>query len=81
MRVAGRTPRDTIEIRGSPILYAFTIPLGAPHAAAAARFAAWLLSAEGRRVLRSEGLEPLEAPLVVGDDVPAAVRDAAGSPR
>lgn len=73
VRVAGRTPRDTVIIHGAPVLYGLTIPLRAPHPAVAARFAAWLLGSEGRAVLRAEGLDVLEAPVVVGDGVPAAI--------
>ena len=71
VRVPGRTPRDSVTIRGTPILYALAIPRTAPHRAAAERFVAWLLSPRGRGVLRAAGLDALDAPLVVGDSAPA----------
>ena len=73
VRVAGRTPRDSVIIHGTPILYGLTIPLRAPHPVMAERFAAWLLGREGRAVLRAQGLDVLETPVVVGDGVPAAI--------
>ncbi len=73
VRVTGRTPRDTLVVRGRPILYALSIPLGAPHPDLARRFVAFLLSAEGRRVLRAARLDVLDTPVVVGSGLPTAV--------
>jgi molybdate/tungstate transport system substrate-binding protein len=73
VRVAGRTPRDTLSFEGQPIVYALSIPTGAPHAARAAKFVAFLLSADGKRVLRTARLDALEQPVLVGTDIPAAV--------
>jgi molybdate/tungstate transport system substrate-binding protein len=70
VRVAGRTPRDSIEFRGEPIVYAFSIPRGAPHPDLAIRAAAFLLSEHGRRVMRDARLEPLDAPAIVGAGAP-----------
>ena len=80
VRVTGRTPADTIELRGSPIVYALSIPERAPNRAAAERFVAWLFSEEGRRVLRAQRLDVLERPAIVGAGAPAAVAAAAGGP-
>lgn len=74
VRVRGRTPRDTIEFRGRPIVYAFSVPRAAPHPELAERFAAFLLSAEGKAALRGARLDALEQPIVVGVGVPAGVR-------
>ncbi len=79
VRVTGATPRDTLTLRGEPIVYALSIPARAPHPALAERFVAFLLSPEGLRVLRAEQLDALDQPLVAGTGAPAAVRAAAGT--
>jgi ABC-type molybdate transport system substrate-binding protein len=52
-------------------LFGVTVPASAPHAAAAGRFVAFLLSPEGRRILRREHFDALDAPALVGPTVPA----------
>ena len=64
--VRGGSVGDSVTFRGAPIVYAFGIPRDAPHAALAERFAAFLLSADGRAVLRREGLDALDAPRAHG---------------
>ncbi len=71
VRVAGRTFGDSITIHGRPISYALTIPTAAPHPDLARRFVAWLASADGQRVLRSEKLDVLDRYVVVGTGAPA----------
>jgi molybdate/tungstate transport system substrate-binding protein len=73
VRVAGRTPRDSVTMRGQPIVYAFTIPTRAPLPEIAARFASFLASAEGWRILRGAKLDVLEAYQVVGTGAPAGI--------
>ncbi|MBV6520384.1 MAG: hypothetical protein MNPFHGCM_00490 [Gemmatimonadaceae bacterium] len=73
-RVAGRTPKDSLTIRGQPIVYAFTIPSDAPHPELAMRFARYLLSADGQRVLRGARLDALDPPILVGPGIPAGLR-------
>ena len=70
VRVAGKTLRDSLTLRGQPIVYAFTIPTRAPHPAIAARFAAYLASPDGRRVLRGAKLDAFDSYLVVGSGAP-----------
>jgi len=74
VRVLGGAPGDTITIIGRPIRYAVSIPTAAPNHDTAQRFVAWLLSAGGRSVLRSERLDALEEPQFTGSGVPHAVR-------
>lgn len=64
---------DSVEFRGRPIVYALSVPTAAPHRAIAERFVQYLLSADGRRVLRGEGLDALEVPGVVGTGAPAGL--------
>jgi molybdate/tungstate transport system substrate-binding protein len=71
--VTGRTLGDSITISGQPIVYAFTIPRAAPHPELALRFASWLTSPDGKRVLRAEMLDVLEHHSVVGDGAPPAL--------
>jgi molybdate/tungstate transport system substrate-binding protein len=73
VRVLGTHPGDTIEARGAPIISALSIPLRAPHAQAAERFVAYLLSEAGRRVLRAQQLPVLDHAVIVGTGAPAAV--------
>ncbi len=65
-RVLGKRPGDTLTMRGAPILFALTIPERAENLALAEKFVAFLLSAEGRRVLRAQHLDALEQPITVG---------------
>lgn len=73
VRIAGKSPRDSVEMRGQPIVYAFTVPTRAPHPTLASRFAAYLASADGRRVLRGAKLDVLDPYIVVGTGAPAGV--------
>ena len=73
VRVAGRTPRDSVTMRGQPIVYAFTVPTGAPHSAIAAKFAEYLASEDGKRVMRGAKLDVLDRFEVVGTRAPAAL--------
>lgn len=57
VRVVGRTPGDTITLRGAPIRYAYAIPTHAPHPDLGRRFADFLASDAGKRALASEYLE------------------------
>lgn len=62
VRVRGASVGDTIEFRGQPIVYAFAVPISAPHRQLGERFAAFLLSSDGRAILRRAGLDALEEP-------------------
>ena len=46
---------DSVEFRGEPILYALTIPSGAPHPALARAFVDFLRSSEGTAILQRAG--------------------------
>jgi molybdate/tungstate transport system substrate-binding protein len=72
-RVLGKRAGDTLTVRGRPILFGVTVPTSAPHAAVAERFVAFLLSPEGRRILRREHFDALDAPTFVGTNVPVAL--------
>jgi molybdate/tungstate transport system substrate-binding protein len=70
VRVAGKTPRDSLTMRGQPIVYAFTVPTRAPHPLLALRFAEYLASPDGRRVMRGAKLDVLDRYVVVGTGAP-----------
>lgn len=72
VRVRGKGT-DSVTFTGRPIVYALSIPLAAPHRAIAEQFVRYLCSAEGRRIMRAEGLDALEAPRVVGTGAPAGI--------
>jgi molybdate/tungstate transport system substrate-binding protein len=74
VRVARRT--DTLTYTGAPIVYGIGVPRDAPHAAAGARFLAFLLGPEGRALLGAHAVEALPRPEFVGDSVPGVVRSA-----
>lgn len=74
VRVTGRTPGDTLEFRGEPIVYGLSIPRAAPHRELAERFVGWLFSPDGREVLRRARLDALDDPVVIGENVPPIVR-------
>jgi molybdate/tungstate transport system substrate-binding protein len=57
---------DTVTIRGAPILYGLTVPRAAPHPAAAALFAHFLLSPVARDIMLNAGFHPVEHPIVRG---------------
>lgn len=65
VRVPGRARGDSVTMRGEPIAYALAVPRAAPQPAGAARLTAYLLSAEGRRVMRAQSLDALESPVDV----------------
>ena len=66
VRVAGKTPRDSVTMRGQPIVYAFTVPTRAPHPEIAEKFAEYLASADGKRVMRAAKLDVLDTFQTVG---------------
>ena len=43
---------------GEPIVYALTIPRGAPHPEVAEAFVRFVLSPEGQRIIADAGLQP-----------------------
>ena len=65
VRVPGRARGDSVTFRGEPIAYALAVPRAAPQPAAAARLTAYLLSPDGRRVLRAQALDALDSPVEV----------------
>ena len=65
-KVAGRTPGDSLNLVGAPILFALTVPNDAPHPDAARAFLELVLSPVGAAVLKGTGFEPLPSPRVVG---------------
>ncbi|MFL5607991.1 MAG: extracellular solute-binding protein [Gemmatimonadaceae bacterium] len=72
-RVLGKRGGDTLTIRGRPILFGVTVPSGAPHRAVAEEFVAYLLSRDGRRILRRQHFDALDVPTIHGRSIPAAL--------
>jgi ABC-type Fe3+ transport system substrate-binding protein len=77
--VLGKRVGDTLLVQGRPILFGITVPRAAPHAAAAERFVAYLLSEEGRRILRQAHFNALDRPAIVGRAAPASIAAAGGN--
>jgi molybdate/tungstate transport system substrate-binding protein len=79
VKVRSRTiGKDSVTYTGTPILYALSVPVRAPHPAAAARLAGFLLSSEGRDMMRAAHVDALDHAVFVGTGVPAAIRDTSG---
>ena len=76
---ASREGGDSLTLRGEPIVYALTIPVGAPHPAAAEAFTRFALSAAGREVIARSGFVVLPVPLITGTP-PAGLLSAAAAP-
>jgi molybdate/tungstate transport system substrate-binding protein len=64
---------DSVTFRGRPIVYALSVPAKAAHRALAERFVLWLATADGRRVLRAEGLDALDSMSTVGIGAPPGI--------
>jgi molybdate/tungstate transport system substrate-binding protein len=65
-----RAGADSVEFRGEPIVYALTIPTGAPHPQTAAAFVRFVFSPEGQAILRANGFTLLDKPLLSGPGKP-----------
>jgi molybdate/tungstate transport system substrate-binding protein len=72
-RVLGKRPGDTLTMRGAPILFALSIPERAGNRALAQKFVAFLLSPDGRRIMRSQHLDALDRPIALGSGVPGVM--------
>lgn len=70
VRVVGHRPGDSLTIRGEPIVYALSIPRRAEHPRLAEAFVQFLLSEDGRRILRANHLDALDSAVVSGDSIP-----------
>ncbi len=63
------------DLAGKPIVYAITIPKGAPHADLAAKYIAMLLGPEGRKILAERGFGTFSPAYAVGEErMPAELR-------
>lgn len=73
IEVASADHGTMLVLHADPIISAFAIPRAAPHRALAERFAAFLLSEQGRRIMSKEHLEMMTTPVLVGDSIPTAL--------
>jgi molybdate/tungstate transport system substrate-binding protein len=80
-RVVGKRVGDTITVRGRPILFGVSVPRASGNAALAERFVAYLLSPEGRRILRRTRFDALETPILQGREIPPAIERQTAAPR
>jgi len=73
--VAGKKPGDRVKIQGVPILFALTIPKGAPHESLAEDFLRFMFSPEGQQTLKRNHLLLISPPLASGiEKMPASLR-------
>ena len=68
--VRGTSPGTTAEFKGQPILYGLTVPKGAPHTSAAAKFLAYLMMPETLRALHATHIDMLDRPVIHGTGAP-----------
>ncbi|HEX8850066.1 MAG TPA: extracellular solute-binding protein [Gemmatimonadaceae bacterium] len=59
VRIPGKAPGSEIEVRGAPIRYALSVPGAAAHFQGGMRLVNYLISDDGRRVLRAAGLDAI----------------------
>ena len=79
-RVLGKRAGDTITVRGRPITFAVSVPRASRNAALAERFVVFLLSPDGRRILRQAEFDALDAPVFRGRELPPAIRSPSATP-
>lgn len=71
MRLPGMQLRgDSISVHGEPIVFALTIPTGAPNRPAAEAFVRFALSPAGRQVIRDAGFIIIDPPVAGGPGRP-----------
>ena len=75
VRVVGRRPGDSLTLRGEPIVYALSIPRRAAHPRLAERFVMFLMSEDGRRILRANHLDALDSAVISGEEAPAGLSE------
>ncbi|MEO7997981.1 MAG: substrate-binding domain-containing protein [Gemmatimonadaceae bacterium] len=66
VRVAGKQRGDSVTFHGEPILYGVAVPFTAADTAAGQKFVAFMLSADGKRILHAASLDALDSPIAVG---------------
>ena len=67
-----RGGRDSLEFRGEPIVYALTIPRAAPHPETARAFVRYVFSPAGQAIIKENGFQLLDEPLLGGPERPPA---------
>lgn len=70
IRVQGRGPNDSVTFQGKPILFAVSIPTNARQREIAGQFVQFLLSIDGRRILRAQHFDAMDTVLFRGSEVP-----------
>jgi molybdate/tungstate transport system substrate-binding protein len=70
VRVAGRTPRDSVTFTGAPILYGLAVPRDAPHPGAARHFVDFLLG-DGKAQLQAAHVDMLDTARRLAASAPA----------
>ncbi|MDF1502077.1 extracellular solute-binding protein [Roseisolibacter sp. H3M3-2] len=70
VRVPGRRLGDSVTFRGEPIAYALAVPRAAERPAEARALVDFLLSPDGRRILRAQSLDALDSAVTVTAPAP-----------
>ncbi|MEO7361752.1 MAG: extracellular solute-binding protein [Gemmatimonadaceae bacterium] len=65
VRVAGKQRGDSVTFHGEPILYGVAVPTAAADTTGGYQFLAFMLSADGQRILHAASLDALDKPIAV----------------
>ena len=78
VRVRASSPHgDSLTFTGEPIVYGLSVPIAAPHQASANDLAAFLLSRDGRAMMRAAHVDAIDGAPLIGANAPNVVRAAA----
>ena len=78
VRVRASSPHgDSLTFTGEPIVYGLSVPIAAPHQASANDLAAFLLSRDGRAMMRAAHVDAIDGAPLIGANAPDVVRAAA----
>ena len=66
IEIIGKSPGTKLKITGKPIVYGMTIPILAKNKKEAKDFIKFILSEEGRKLIRKSGQKPINPPIFIG---------------
>lgn len=67
--VSGKQGGDSVSFHGEPILYGVAVPAAAPDTTRGHQFVQFMLSEQGRAILRAASLDALDDPVAMGTAV------------
>lgn len=67
LKISGKKPGATLEVKGTPMVYGLTIPKNAPDHEWAVKYLAFMLGPEGRAIMEKNGQKTIYPASVSGD--------------